>query len=406
MQKKKNGSRTNTTICREGVYYLVSVLIVFSAAILRQVNPMLLFASLLICPLFLAWRMGRRTLFQLTIQRQTPARVHAGDTFVVQVELINPRTKYSSWSIVAEDHIETVTSFLGQNQPAQHPAVYFEYAEPGEYRRKNYIGRLPHRGLYRFRQLTLSTRFPCGFFQSAKRIGESAELLVLPRIGKLSASWLTRQHEAVENQHRRRYIPSRVSGEFLGVRHWQHGDAKRWIHWRKSAKLDKLVVKQFEQHQNRDTAILLDLFRTNSGDDLFPATVRKYQENVELAVSFTATLAAEVIRRGGCNLLFGTYNKKYEILHGPAATPLLEQIFDRLAVLETPSQDCLAGMLLEMLTAIEPNTDLILVTHQPLKLDDMSRFGSLRDDPRLRVLAQRLRIVDTSSEHFSDIFEV
>lgn len=388
--------------CREGVYYLVSIFVVFMAAVLRQVNPMLLFASFLICPLFLAWWMGRQTLRQLSIDRKAPKRVHAGDTFVVQIELTNSRKKYSSWSVVVEDHIETRISNLGLSQPVQQPAVYFEYLKPGIEVRKNYVGRLPHRGQYRMGRMTVSTRFPCGFFRSWVQIGEPMDLLVLPRIGKLAASWIARQHEANENQHRRRYRPSRVSGEFLGVRHWQDGDTKRWIHWRKSARLNQLVVKQYEQHQNRGTAILVDLLSHKDEDP----NSSKHKGNVELAVSFAATLAVEVIRRGGGNLLFGAYALEYEIYHGSATAQLLEQIMDRLAVLEPSSNDCLIDMLLEALATTEPNADLILVTDRPLRLDDMNRFGAIKDDPRLRVLSQRLRIVDVTSKEFSQIFEV
>jgi len=403
-KKRKTAIRFKTMTCREGVYYLAAIAFVFIAALIRQMNPMLLFASLLICPLFLAWRMGRQNLQQLTVKRKVPKRVHAGDTFVAQIELRNSHRKFSSWSIVAEDHIETVRSGLNLKQPIQHPAVYFEHVEPRGERRKNYIGRLPHRGLYRLRHITLSTRFPCGFFRSWTQVEESEEMLVLPRIGKLSASWISRQHEATENKQRRKYMPSRVTGEFLGVRHWQHGDAKRWIHWRASARHNQPVIKQFERHQNQDTAILLDLY--HHGDYNHGDVASRAAENIELAVCFAATLAIEIIRRGGCNLLFGTYSQKHEIFHGQATVSLLEQILDHLAVIAPSSDDCLAEMLLDALAESDPNADLVLITDRPVNLNDQERFRRYKNDPRLRILAQRLRVVDVSDRKFSEIFEV
>ncbi len=127
-------------------------------------------------------------------------------------------------------------------------------------KRKSYVGRLPERGRYCFGKITLSTRFPCGFFRSSVELNIENEMIVLPKVGTLATGWMTRQHDASETMLHRRHRPSRVTGEFLGVRGWRHGDTKRWIHWRASARHDQLVVRQYEQHQNHDTAVLLDLF--------------------------------------------------------------------------------------------------------------------------------------------------
>ncbi|MCL2347780.1 MAG: DUF58 domain-containing protein [Planctomycetaceae bacterium] len=395
---KRFFTKCHTYICREGVYYSFVILGVLFASLLRQVNAMLLFSSLLVCPLFIAWWLSRRTIRKLKIRRKIPSHVHAGDTFVSQIELTNPRSKISSWGVIAEDHIEVVDSGTGKKQPLHQPAVYFDFVKPNDGKRKSYIGRLPDRGKYRFLPMTLSTRFPCGFFRSTVTEGETAEMYVLPRIGKLAAHWLTRQHDANETVLRKRYRPSRVTGEFLGVRGWQHGDAKRWIHWRASARHDQLVVRQYERHQNRDAAILLDLFQPGM-------TTPIVEENVELAVSFAATLASEIIRRGGCNLTFGTFQEKIELYGGPSAAPLLEQILERLAVLKIMKEDRLAELLFETLTVSDPNADLILVTHQPLNFNESKRFHVFKNDPRLRVIAQRVRLVDTSDSGFDQIFE-
>jgi len=421
---KRKSPNISTFFCREGVWYSLVIALAFFAALLKQVNATMLFTSLLVCPLFISLWLSRRILGKLTVTRIVPSRIHAGDTFVVQLELANPREKISTWGVIVEDNIVGLqTSDFGLQEEAMgtrnlkpearsphRPAVYFDYVRAGDGKRKSYTGRLPERGRYRFGKVTLSTRFPCGFFRSMVELEVENEMIVLPKIGTLAAGWMTRQHDASETMIRRRHRPSRSTGEFLGVRGWQHGDTKRWVHWRASARHDQLVVKQYEQHQNHDAAILLDLFCPAEGGQ-----TPQFADDIELAISFAATLATDITRRGGCNLTFGTFQESAEgkgaaalrpvtIFHGPSNTALLDQILDRLAVLRMTPTDGLADMLTEALANTEPNADLILISPVPVDFSDRTRFGKLKNDPRLRTLMQRVRMVAVSDEGFDEIF--
>jgi uncharacterized protein (DUF58 family) len=396
---KRNTNNIRTFFCREGTYYSLVIAGVLFIALLKQVNPMMLFASLLVCPLFIGLWLGRQTLKRLTVRRIVPPRIHAGDTFVTQLEVFNNGQKISSWGVIAEDSIEIIASGTEQEQSEHKPAVYFDYIGAQENQRKSYVGRLPIRGRYWFKNVTLSTRFPCGFFRSVTELETESEMIVLPKLGTLADGWITRQHEANETIMHRRHRPSRMTGEFFGARGWQHGDTKRWIHWRSSARHNQMMVRQYEQHQNHDAAILLDLFHPG---ELLPID----EENIELAVSFAATLTGDIIRRGGYNLTFGTFQDEYEIYHGLSNTMFLDQILERLAVVKKTQTDCLAELMTETLSNTDPNADLILVTPLPIDLNEHGRLATLKNDPRLRTLMQRLRVVVTSDAEFDKIFVV
>lgn len=409
--------RRKTVICREGVYYLVVVLIILIGSILREVNLLLLFASLLACPLYLSWRLARKVVSDLEIKRRMPGQIFAGDVFYVQFELFNLRKKLSAWAIVIEDTIRHSNSNHIELDPAKktkqrksrplRPVVYFEHVPAGEFRKKSYAGRLPSRGRYIIGPKTISTRFPFGFFRCSITDTETTEFTVFPRLGTLSSVWRAKQHEADESVRRRKFRSSRSSGEFLGVRKWQQGDIRKWIHWRASAKHNQLVVRQFEQHQNRDVAILLDNYHSVEKCTLDI-------ENIELAISFTATIINDISHRGGSNLTFATFRKKNvengdsnmtEIRSGAISAPLLEGIFEMLAVLETETNDGIHDLLLETLINTDANTDILLISHAPIDFRS-ERFESLRNDPRFRALGQRIRIIDTSSSEFDDLFRI
>lgn len=434
-----------TVICREGVYFTVVILFVFAGAVLREVNLLLLFASLLACPMYLSWRLGRKMVADVGMKRRLPHQIFAGDVFYIQVELSNDHKKLSAWAMILEDNITSDPPGKNRNAPSGNkatlkkqfprekvkrthkPAVYFEYIPVGESRKKSYAGRIPKRGRYRVGPMTVSTRFPFGFFRSSitQPESDSVEITVFPRLGRLSTSWKNKQHAAIENRQRRKFRASRVSGEFLGVRRWEQGDIRKWIHWRASAKHNQLVVRQFEQHQNRDAAILLDLYRPNAPD-------AREAENTELAISFAATLVNDFSNKGGSNLTFATFQgsvsgkngtngvketdkngkkeknaknvAKIELMTGTICAPLLDNIFEILAVAEQTSNDGICEMMLETLQNTDASADLILITHAPLDFSFSSRFRSLRNDPRFRAISQRIRIVDTSGREFDEFF--
>ena len=114
--------------------------------------------------------------------------------------------------------------------------------------------------------MRLSTRFPFGLFSRTITVGETETLTVLPRLGHLTESWAARRLEAFAGADRRRGLAG-PEGDFYGVREWRSGDGRRLVHWRRSARLDRLVVRQFERPRNRDVAVLLDL-----GSLIRPAT--------------------------------------------------------------------------------------------------------------------------------------
>lgn len=399
------------SITREGIYYLFVVLVILVGSIVREVNPMLLFSAFLCAPLIIAWRLGRRSIRGIQVVHRLPTQVFAGEPFIVHLEATNTKTKsrraLSAWGVIVIDRIRPVYVESRDRKSVEEkpfePAVYFEFLPGNKTVRKTYAGRLPQRGRYRVGPAVVSTRFPFGFFlhsvEQAAQDDEKTEFCVFPKLGRLSTTWRTRSHEAVESTRRLRFRPSRVSGEFLGVRRWQRGDAKKWIHWRAWAKHNQPFVRQFEKNQNRDCTVLLDLFpeAEGVGED-------EQRENFELAVSFTATLVSEMTRLGGCNMFFATGRTGDAFLGGPVCLPLAENIFQALALAEPSRDDALAPKLLKMLSMVDPHAELILVSPCPIDLAASPRFQEIRNDPRFRVLLQRLRIVDTSNPSLEDFF--
>ncbi len=386
--------RSGTSLCLEGAYYLAMLAVVFAVALLGDVNLLMALAGMFVGPLWFNWRLVVATLRGLEIRRKMPHSVCAGDPLLVEVELTNRRRRLGSWAVVLQEEIRREGD--SPREPALEAQVYFPYVAAGQSRRRVYRGRLPRRGRYHFAPAAVSTRFPFGFVRRTIFSGPADTLMVYPRLGRLTPRWLARQHETFEGSQRRERRSGRMSGDFYGVRPWQSGDARRYIHWRSSARHGNLVVRQFDQHRNRDVAVLVDLWQPER-------PLAEHAENVELAVSFAATVVADTCRKGGGNLLVGT-TASAECQRGPASTALVQEAMESLAVAEAGPEDRLPDLLDRALASLEPGTEVILVTSRAVDLTDPERFAALWNDPARRNIVPRIRVISTAGEGLAEYF--
>ena len=415
-------AQRKTILCREGWCYLFVLGMVLAGAMMREINLLLMLACLLAGPLLLSWPMMAATLRGLKIARRLPQGVYAGDLLVVNLELANTRRRLGSWAVVVEETIDRP-----DDHPDDHPdggpvrpRVFFPYVRAGHARQAAYRGRLARRGRYEVGPLRVSTRFPFGLWRRTITLGRSDSLIIYPRLGRLTRDWVTRRHESFEGaqQRQQRYI--RREGEFFGVRDWRSGDSRRWIHWRSSARRDKLVVRQFEQPHNRDVVVLVDLWKPahpKVAGNPTPTDVDAVNagtidvDAVELAVSFAATVIADLCRKGGAEVWLGTTGKRPpgkrpRCTSGPASPILLQDAMEHLAVAQSDGEDHLAELLDDVLGQIRPGTEVVLITTRPVDLTDTSRWGTMWTDPARRAMIGRIRCVDTSGTDWERYFQV
>jgi uncharacterized protein (DUF58 family) len=109
------------------------------------------------------------------------------------------------------------------------------------------------RGPFLAEDWVLESSDPLGFFQW-RRKGANGEVgLVLPRFTSLTALPQARELEASVS------APRAGSGtELFGVREYRAGDPLRRIHWRSSARIGELVVREFEPPGVQTVGIFCD----------------------------------------------------------------------------------------------------------------------------------------------------
>ena len=213
--------------------------------------------------------------------------------------------------------------------------MLFPYVEAGQSRKGVYRGRLPGRPLSVWPLAAFHAVSLRAVFADDHRGREPETLIVLPRLGRLTEGWTSRRLEAFTERGAASGRASR--GIFTASGEWRGGDGRRLIHWRSSARLGRLVVRQFERPRTRDVAVVLDLWQ--------PEHPAAEDADAELAVSFAATVFADVCRKSGSNVTFGLTNAEPECVGGPASPAILQGLLERLATAESRSDlacpDCL-----------------------------------------------------------------
>lgn len=391
--------RRQTRFTREGWYYVLVFAMVFGAALVREVNLLMVLAGMLAGPLLISRFVAFQMLRGLVVRRKLPQGVCAGDLLLANVTVVNPRPRLGSWAVVVEDQVVRAGARASQarDPEAAQPEVFFPYVPAGQTRKGTYQGRLARRGRYRIGPLRVATRFPFGLFANRMTLGATAVLTVLPRLGRLTGRWMTRRHESFAGTERRERRPG-SEGDFYGLRPWQRGDSRRWIHWRATARTGALMVRQFEQPRNRDLAVLLDLWQP-------AAAGPQHSDAVELAVSFAATVVADLCRKGGSEVYLGLSDPVPCVAGGPASAVLLQDLMERLAVLEAQPHDPLPQLLEEALRRVERGTEFVLIATRPVDWSDPVRFGRLAADPARRAALGRIRIVDASGPELATYFQ-
>ena len=114
-----------------------------------------------------------------------------------------------------------------------------------------------NRGEFSFDRVWVRGGDPAGLFVCDRRFSLPAKVLVLPGVEPLPDLSFRRRRAVVAPTG----VPFGAAGssqEFYGVREYNPGDGMRHIHWKSSARLGRLMVREFERHAVASIAILLD----------------------------------------------------------------------------------------------------------------------------------------------------
>ena len=362
-------ARCHVAIPRETWAYITILGVVVVGAMMREINLLLILAGLMAVPLAISWRMVRSTLQDLELERKLPRTVFPGERLPVEIEVNNRRRRLDSWALVLEDRVQLCPP--GPQLPKLLSRTLIPHVAAGSSATTEYTCRLDRRGRHRLGPVRLKTRVPLGLLQGYLTIRQMDDVIVYPKLGRLSAQWmeLAKVDRLGQQSSRRQQGP--VEGDFYGLRDWRAGDSRRWVHWRSSAKRDTLLVRQFEQQRSEDFILLLDLSTSAS----LQRSAEEFAEVVERAISFVATVTAEECRRSTGFLILGVAGETVQQVRGPASSALLDDALELLAEVRPSAKDQLPELLHQVLPSAASEDRLTIVSLHAINMIDVPAIG-------------------------------
>ncbi len=233
--------------------------------------------------------LSERNLRKLTVRRRPPARVFAAQPFLMEISVENAKPGLASYSIEIED-------LLG-GRPLD-KKCYFLKIPPAKTQRTSYRHTFARRGLYQLDGFRIATKFPFALFRKSRDVELPGEVLVYPALVAVPrpSPQARRPGEAMSERLGRR-------GEFFGLREWRHGDDRRDVHWKATARSGRMLVREYEDELTRRAVVVLDnalpddALAAIAADDI-DATVDAQRDALERAVSRAASLAAAYLESG------------------------------------------------------------------------------------------------------------
>ncbi|WP_435022174.1 DUF58 domain-containing protein [Tundrisphaera sp. TA3] len=375
-------------LTREGWRYLVIWLGLLAFGLYQQINLILLVAGLAAGPIASSIVVSAAMLRRLRVGRRAPKYAFAGEPLAIDYTLDNDRRMSAALALVVAD--ELVPADRSSGATGVGPLVFFPRVAGLSRMRARWQGIAPARGRYRFRNLEIVTRSPFGLLERELSIPDPGDLVVYPTIGQLARRWQYKHLEASEARRGSRSDRSIQQQEYHGLRDYRPGDSPRWIHWRTTARLGVPMVKEFEQHNEQDLAILLDPWLPRN-----KATAEQ-REAVELAIRFVATICYETCRHPGRRLLMGWAGPTPGVRQGPASVKLLHEFLEQLATLRPLPEGGLADLLDILPPATLRDSFLIVVSTRPIQLAEEAERSTKLSATSIRGLMGRVTLLDAS----------
>jgi uncharacterized protein (DUF58 family) len=241
-------------------WLLLTFLLLVAAILFKQ--PSLLIVAII---LFLASGISRLwssySLQKLDYNRHLSAkRVFFGENITLEFRIVNRKFLPLPWLHVEEEIPEELTLLKGRTFPSSKPtrSVLSSFLSIGWYHRltRRYPIQCLNRGMFFFGPTVITSGDPFGFFKNSLTLELEDRLLVYPRILELEELGIPSRHPFGDLRIKRHLFEDPV--QVMTTRDYVPGDPLKHIHWKSSARLQRLQTRLFEHTTTIDLALFLD----------------------------------------------------------------------------------------------------------------------------------------------------
>ena len=345
------GYKMEYRISREGWIYLAGIILVALAALNTGNNLLFLILSSLVAIVLMSGILSSITLSGIEMRLLLPEHIFAGQPVRAVVELENAKLTLPSFSLRVEAARTKGSSAVAMLETP----VYFPYLPKNDRVQQVVPMLFPRRGVYRQEAFRIVTRFPFGFLQKARHLNLKTEALVYPSVEPTEEylDILPGLQGALE---------SLVKGrgqDLYALRDYLPTDSARHVHWKASARLGSLMVREFTREDESRILLVLDPHLSAAESSGLASGVATTNDRFERAVTICASLAWHFYERN-FSLQFRSAGVETALAH---ADEIIFAILSHLALAQPLPPDPKQALMTDL--AASPDLFKIIVTSQP-----------------------------------------
>ncbi|MBW2460035.1 MAG: DUF58 domain-containing protein [Deltaproteobacteria bacterium] len=277
-RRRAPAPRRRARLTRGGKAFVFVTVGVGIAAVNTGNNLLYLMLGLMLSLLLLSMVLSEIALMRVLVTRRLPTRAFARTPTLFELHVDNVKRRLPSYSLEVEDRAE--------DEPTDRRCYFLKIPAAGMTQAA--YERIPQkRGILTLSGFRVGTRYPFGLVEKAFLHERPEELLVYPQLVDIDQGLLRGIDDGADHP------VGRVGPgtEIAGLREYHPGDEARAIHWRRSAALGRIVVRERERDAAARMTLVLDNARPAAADE-------SWDLGFEHAVSEAASLAAAALTRG------------------------------------------------------------------------------------------------------------
>jgi len=215
--------------------------------------------------------------------------------------------------------------------------------------RLSYEEKAVMRGRFKIGPVEAESDFPFLLFTRRRVLEEYSEILVYPEVTDMKG--FPAYEQIITASVNKIITTIGGSNEFFGIRDYQTGDSMRSIDWKVSARMNQLVVKEFEKQLGYSTYLLFDVKREENSRERFNIC---FEKSVNIAAS---VLKNRIDNNDNVGFIWGD---RY-ILPASGKEQLF-QILNELALVNMVETDILEKSYINAVNIAEPENILIIIS--------------------------------------------
>lgn len=214
------------------------------------------------------------------------------------------------------------------------------------------------RGLYRLGPVRVSSTDPFGMFSQEKFFGEESTVIVYPKLVQLSGFDLFAYQFSGDGRLRRR--THNVTPHASAVREYAFGDSLSRIHWNSTARMGKLMSKDFDLGRSGELWVIIDMEHEVQAGELDESTD-------EYSVTLGASLAKMYLEEATVPVGLIAYGNKRFFIEAEPGVGQFNRILDYLAMSKAEGNTPIETVLATEEPLWDSRSALIVLTSSPRK---------------------------------------